>query len=266
MRRVILIACTCLLQTLAFGQGDKWKESAIIPSAANKVWLDQLNQVYTLKKGEIVKYDPSGKEVNRYSNKMIGERVLLDVSNPMKVLLFSPDQMRLTFLDSRLGEIKEELNLMRFGYEQISLAATSHSNGFWLYDPISFKIIRYDERLKKERESLNIAQLLRVEFYPTSMVELNNKVYLSDPNHGIYIFDIFGNYLKRIPIKEISLLQVSAEYLFFQKADRIYAFNLSDHSEVQVASGIPKNALFTINRNRLCILSDKAIFIYKPTQ
>ena len=72
--------------------------------------LDQLNNLYIVKKGEVLKLDADGVELNRFSDKRIGEAVLLDVSNPMKVLLYSPDQMMLYTLDSRLGELSERIN------------------------------------------------------------------------------------------------------------------------------------------------------------
>lgn len=241
-----------------------WRLVKQLEQPAVGVRLDQLNNMYAVQRGEVVKMDPTGKVLTRYSNKMIGEHVAIDVSNPMKVLIFSAEQMRLIFLDSRMSELREEVNLYAEGYEQISLAATSHSNGFWLYDPIEFRLIRYDQYFKKERESLNIAQMLRVEFFPEDLIEVDNRVYLTDPKHGIYVFDVFGNYLKRIPLKGVSRLRISDKRLFFQKGDELIAFHLTNATEelVPLEADLPER--FDVNRSRICATGQKGIFIFEP--
>ena len=247
-------------------QEASWQQTKLLENPVSKVKVDQLNSIYGIRNGEIVKYDSQGKLLTRYSNKLIGEEVKLDVTNPMKLILFSEDQMRLIFLDSRLGELRQEINLFNEGYEQISLAATSHSNGFWLYDPINFRLIRFDQYFKKERESLNIAQLLRVEFYPTDMLEVDNKVYLTDPRNGIYVFDVYGNYIKRIPIKEISELHISDQRLFFERGGKLFGFNLIDQAEETVQLERSITSPFAMNRNMICFATSKGIIIYKPKE
>ncbi|MEX2596504.1 MAG: hypothetical protein WEC59_06185 [Salibacteraceae bacterium] len=250
-----------VLQAQKLGE---WKQKRIIDVESIDVRIDQLNNVYALERAQIEKFDSDGKLLTRYSNKLIGEDIQVDVSNPMKVLVFSPNQMRLVFLDSRLGELRDEANLFRLGFQQISLAATSHSNGFWLYDPINFKLIRFDQHFKKERESMNLAQILRLEFYPTDLKELDNRVYLTDPSHGVFVFDIYGNYLKRIPIKGIVQLKLTNDYMFFQKASVLFALNLRDQSENRVQLTADFAQPFDVNRSLIALNMGKEIIIYAP--
>ncbi len=248
------------------GVAQSWTKVQEIEDKSLHVRVDQLGSVYGIHNGEVVKWDKGGKEWTRYSNKLIGNDIQLDVTNPMKVLLFSPDQMRLIFLDSRLGELREEVNLFRQDYEQISLAATSHSNGFWLYDPINFQLIRYDQYFKKERSSLNLAQILRIEFFPTALIEVDNMVYLSDPAHGIYVFDVFGNYVKRIPIKGVEQMMVADGRIFFRQEGVLKALQLRtlDVEVVQVEL-FPKDAI-DVSKNRMVIARDDAVLILKPEE
>lgn len=267
MRKLLLIiALFSFCSGLLHAQSTKWVKRSVLENPVSRVKIDQLNNIYGVLKGEIVKYDSEGKLLTRYSNKLIGEDVKLDVTNPMKVILYSEDQMRLIFLDSRLGELRQEINLFNQGYEQISLAATSHSNGFWLYDPINFKLIRFDQYFKKERESLNIAQLLRVEFYPTDMLEVDNKVYLTDPKNGIYVFDIYGNYIKRIPLKGVNELHINDRRLFFVRGGKLFGLNLVDQAEETVQIEATISSSYALNRNMICMVSPKGIIIYKPEE
>lgn len=227
-----------------------------------RTYIDQLNNIYLVKQGEILKLDPMGRELARYSNKLIGEEVMLDVTNPMKAILYSPQQMQLVFLDSRLAELREQINLVSAGYEQISLAATSHSNGVWLYDPINFQLIRLDQNLEEERRSLNLGQMMRLELNPTDLVELNNKVYLTDPEHGVFVFDVFANFIKKIPITGIEYLVISDERLFYYKGATIYALHLADASEEEVEIRFTGTPFFDVHRNRVVITGPVSVTVY----
>lgn len=260
--RWLVIALLSLLPCWCEAQETAWRKHHEIEIKAQRTLIDQLNNLYVIRKGEILKFDADGEEIARYSNKLIGEDILLDVTNPMKVILYSPDQMRLIFLDSRLGEMQEQTSLFSAGYEQISLAATSHSNGVWLYDPIHFILIRLDQNLEEERRSLNLVQMLRLEFFPTSLVEVNNRVYLSDPQHGVFVFDIFGNFMRKIPIKDIDHLIVSDSHLFYTKGGVIYALHLQDSSEQEVKVEWPEGAFFDVNRNRIVFTAPPSVIIY----
>lgn len=262
----ILLVCLSWAWSAKAQEVITWKQAKVVHQPAVDVRLDQLNNLYAVQRGEVIKMDPAGKVLARYSNKLIGEKAELDVSNPMKVLVFSDEQMKLIFLDSRLAEMREEINLYNEGYEQISLAATSHSNGFWLYDPIEFKLIRYDQYFKKERESLNMAQLLRVAFYPVDLLEVDNRVYLSDPKHGVYVFDVFGTFLRRIPLKGVSRLKIADSRLFFMRDEQLFAFHLVDGTEEMVSVVGEIGERFDMNRARLCSVSQKGIIIFEPNR
>ena len=256
---ILLIAIP--IQLLA--QDKDWKLVSNLDLSVQFCKIDQLNNLYAVKKGEVLKYDGQGKEISRFSNKLIGEDVQIDVTNPLKILVYSPDQMKLITLDSRLGEMNDRINFFDRGYEQISLVATSHSNALWLYDPINFQLVRLSSKLEEESRSLNIAQHLRLEFYPTDVLEINSKVYLTDPNHGVFEFDIFGNYLRKIPMKGIERLVISDNRLFYSKNGAIEALNLIDSTlDVLKIEGREKNNFF-VNRNRVVITLLKKINIYQ---
>ena len=245
------------------GQKTEWKLAYSLPMKMNQAKLDQLNNIYTIHKGEVLKLDSYGKELNRYSNKLIGDDVHIDITNPMKVLLYSPDQMQLFTLDSRLGEMNETINFFRDGYEQISLVATSYSNGMWLYDPINFVLIRLDDKLNEDRRSLNIAQLLRLQLYPTDVIEVNDKVYLTDPAHGVFVFDIFGNYVKKVPIKGIEHLVINDGRMFFIEDQTLKTFRFVDSSIQEVPVDLGSVDFVWVNRNRIVSLNPKGINIYQ---
>ena len=253
----------CFLSVLCSNaQNTEWSISSTINSKAQKCFLDPLNRSYLVRKGEVELRDEKNKVLNIYSNKLIGQEVIIDPTNPLKILLFSPDQMQLWFLDSRLAELREPINLFQKGFEQISLAATSHSNGFWLYDPVNFQLIRFDQNSEEERRSLNLGQLLRIEMFPTSLVEEGNKVYMSDPAQGVFVFDVYGNYLNRYPIKGVENLVIQNNRLFYKKGDDLLAFHLITHQEEKVSIELMKTQFFDVNRSRIIGAEKNRVLIF----
>lgn len=257
---LVILCCLCFWPL--FAQDGVWTVMHLFEAKAQRTYIDQLNNLYPIQQGEIQKWDENGRVLTRYSNKLIGENVSLDVTNPMKVILYAPEQMRLIFLDSRLAELREPINLFAAGYEQISLAATSHSNSVWLYDPINFHLIRLNQNLEEERRSLNLAQLLRIEFNPTDLIEVNNNVYLTDPKHGVFVFDVFGNFIRKIPIIGIRNLVISDNRLFFYKGETLYGLNLLDNREEEVKIPLEGTPGFYVNRDRVVVTTAGGIIIY----
>lgn len=260
MHRVLLIIAL-MWSTFSIAQSN-WYPADSTYVKAQKCFIDPLNRIYAIRKGEIELRDAELKLLTKYSNKLIGEDILIDVSNPLKVLVYSPDQMKLIFLDSRLGELQDPINLMSKGFEQISLAATSYNNGFWLYDPINFQLIRFNQNYEEERRSLNIGQLLRKELYPADIIERNNKVYISDPNLGILVFDAYANYINTLPIKGIDHLVITNDKLLFQKKGMLHALDLKDYGEENLNLSLINNAFFDANRSRIIAHKKNHLIIF----
>ena len=168
------------------------------------------------------------------------------------------------FLDSRLSELQKNVDLFQEGFEQIALGATSHSNGFWLFDPVNFRLIRYNQELKRSHESLNLAQILKSEFQPTDMVEYKNNLYLADPNLGIVVFDIYANYVKTIPIKGIAKLRFGDDRIVYRSMSDWQAFNLLTSEFETMNLDINEAVEFDINRNTFLAQMEEQLIIFKP--
>jgi hypothetical protein len=193
---------------------QKWKEAWSVSAQGNAIDVDNLGDVYLVANQDLIKYKNNGQLFRSYSNKSLGSISSIDVSNPLKILLFYKDLSRLAFIDNTLTEQKESLYLERFEREFSSLACTSNDeNGIWLYDPVAFSLTRYNPKMNIKAEVKNINQLTGKAINPTWMIERGNRLYLVDTQNGILTFDIFGTYLKTIPLKGITKLWVAGEML-----------------------------------------------------
>jgi hypothetical protein len=187
---------------------------------------DQLGNLYLVKNDQLMKYDAQGKLINRYSNKTLGSIQYLDVSNPMKILIFYPSFNKVVFLDNQLSENGRAVNLSDYELDQAILACTSHDNSFWVYDQRNFELVRMDQNMQITHRTGNIPQQTGNEIKPLNIYEYNNWVYACDSASGIFVFDIYGTYYKTIPINGLVDLQFDNNIIWFYMKGKLEGINI----------------------------------------
>ena len=183
----------------------------------NGIWLatDQLGYYYEISENKIDKYTASGILECSYSNNLLGVIANVDVSNPQKVLVYFRDFTKIQILDITLSPSSEAIDLMDLELDQVSLVCRSYNDGAWYYDPVQFELIRKNQELITTNSSGNLANLLSKHINANFLVENNNRIYLNDENLGILVFDIYGTYLKTLPIIGINSFQVKENQLVY---------------------------------------------------
>ena len=73
----------------------------------------------------------------------------LDASNGLEIYYcFFKGLSQIIFLDNQLAEKGKELALEEIGFDQVTLACTSHGLGVWLFDQTRFELTRVDQNGK----------------------------------------------------------------------------------------------------------------------
>jgi hypothetical protein len=201
---ILILSCSVTSQA----QGIS--EASIEVKSGNLLKVDKLGQAY-LKVGE---------HLHRYSDRLqldytfeafsYGELEQVDVTNPMKLVLYYPDLMNVVILDNTLSELNV-INLLSLGYQQVTAAARARDNHIWIYDYIDFQLKKIDESGNVLASSENLNVLLNESIRGTFIIERNNKVYLSDPDYGILVFDAYATFARTIPVKQAENFQVLGE-------------------------------------------------------
>ncbi len=180
--------------------------------------IDGFANVYVLHVDEIKKFNTQGNFQKTFSNKRYGTIQSIDVTNPLKVLVYYRDFQQVLFLDNQLSPTSNIISLENLGYEQASLVCTSLNNSFWLYDKQNNELVRFDSELKSLLKTGNLKRILNMDIKPNFMREHGNYLYLNCPDEGILMFDIYGTYYKTIPVKNLSEFSViNGNIFYFQK-------------------------------------------------
>jgi hypothetical protein len=266
MHSHILRAITCLvfwsLSLQAQTSFDKLNLLKTIDLKSQVITADKLGNLYAVANEEIFKFDAQGVLLQKNSLKSFGNLFSIDVSNPMKILAFYKDYNKILFLDNMLAPSGGSIDLSAIGFDQVTLACSSHDNGMWVFNSLNFEIVRMEPSLKISHQSGNIAQLTGYAIKPTALFETNNKVYLCDTIAGVLVFDVFGTYIKTIPIKSIVDLQVENNILYFidKKGFGSFSMDLLQQNEMV----LPQNDIkqIRLQKNRVFMRLPDKIDIY----
>ncbi len=230
---------------------------------ANNIAIDNFGSFYAASNNAVMKFSSDGKFLFRYEEFKYGKIGMVDVNNPMKLLVFYPDFMTVMTMDRFLAPINT-YNFFDLGYQNISAVASSNDGRIWFYDNIEFKLKKIDEGGKVFRESQALNVVLEQAPNPNFMMERDNKVYMNDPNIGILVFDIFGSYEKIIPLKGLGKFQVLQGQIIYFDNHQLNAYN-SFTLELKSLS-LPDTvdvSLAAIEKDRLAIMKKEKLDFYK---
>ena len=188
-------------------------------TTANDFTTDNLNSIFLIENNQVFKLNYKGDTICAYSNKTLGNISFLDVNNTLRPLLFFKENAQIIVTDNTLSAQQEPYSLEQLDLYQAQLVATSLvENGVWIYDQELFQLIKINKGFERVYESGNLEQLLQKDsLNPTQILEYREHVYLVSPKHGILVFDIYGSYIKTIPVLNIDEIQVEQETIYYQK-------------------------------------------------
>jgi hypothetical protein len=189
--------------------------------------IDVLGNIYLVRETELIKYNPELKKQATYSNLSYGEITSIDVSDAMNLLVFYEDFAKVLFLDNTLSLKKSAIDLSDLGFPNTSLACLSYNNAFWIFDPVNQELIRINQFLEIGERTGNLNQIINTEIEPNQLFESGNHVYLKDSNEGIFVFDRYGGFLKRMPFLHVDDLQIEGENtLKYLRNDTTFSYNM----------------------------------------
>jgi hypothetical protein len=187
-------------------------------SECGSVIFDNQGFQYIISSNEIYKLNDLGDTLFRYSSNLYGNISKLDVSNPLRPLIYYSESQKIIITDNTLS--KQQLQIINLDeidlYQTVTIANSSFDNGIWIYDQSNFQLIKINTFLKKTLETGNLMQLLAMDnFSPTRIQEANGLLYLECVNNGILVFDMYGTFYKNLGLVNVKHWNIENDNLFF---------------------------------------------------
>jgi hypothetical protein len=172
--------------------------------------VDNLGNIYVITpSNQLRKYSPDGDSVSVFNDLVrYGRLRNMDVSNPLRTLLFYPDFGTILILDRMLKPI-DAIDLRRLFMMQVSVVATSYDNHCWIYDDQEARLRKLDAQGRILVESPDLRMLMDDVPHPVALSDQQGIVSMYDPARGLYIFDLYGAFQQRIPMNGCTNVRVT---------------------------------------------------------
>jgi hypothetical protein len=236
----------------------------IATSEGRFISTDELGNVYWVgEENALVKYSPDGDSLTSYRSIINGDLKMVDVTNPLKMLLYYPNFGKLVVLD-RLLTVVQEIDLRKMNIYNAPAAGLSVDGRIWVYDAMTAQLKKIDEQFNITTTSNDLRQETHTVPKPTALLERNNRVYLSDTKNGIFVLDRFGAYLNTLEIKNVKKIQAFGNQLIYRVGHELISYNIKtlQASKIELPSAddfvearIERNRLYYLFKNRLEIYS-----------
>ena len=216
--------------------------------------VDNLNNIYVLSDGELIKYNAKGKKLYTYSNNKLGDISYVDISNPLKILAYFKEFNSLLILDNKLTEISNAYKLSN-KLEDIDIYCQSSNGGFWAFSTYTNSIIRLDKKLIIQFENpINFKTDSEITCY--KMVEHHNNIYLGT-NKGIKVFDSLGNLKINIDYVDNQYFQIKENNLISTIKGTPVKINLRYFSFNECYKTLEKKKYFELNSKKILVEENK---------
>lgn len=224
------------------------------------VETDLFGNIYLSDGSVIYKYNKTFQLQNTYSDFSTGKIHSMDVGNPMKILVFSKEFMRITFINNQLAKQNKPLLLSDKNIILPSAACISYNNGFWIYDAMKDVLLRFDDGANKVIESQVLTSLIGEKISVDCMREIDGKyLIISSKNYGFYIFDIFGTFIKYIPSKGMDNFSIWNSKLVYVSENAIHVLTIETIDNKTYTLPETDTKQIAIQGNHLVTLSSSGI-------
>jgi hypothetical protein len=267
LRKFFSIAAFIVFAQLCFAQTDTvFKLIKTLPGEIADAAIDNLDNIYILTTtDQLKKYNASGDSIAVYNNvRKFGKLYSMDIVNPLKVLLYYKDFSSIVILD-RLLSIRSTIDLRSKNILQVAAIGQSYDNNIWVFDAYDNKLKKIDEQGTVLLETPDFRQALGQAITPQQIIDQNKQVYLYDPTNGLFIFDRYGTFKRRIPVSGWSNVSVTDKYILGISNDALQAYNISTlmQSEQKFPGNFTPYYHYSISNNKLIALSKEGIHIYR---
>jgi hypothetical protein len=253
------------LWTIAvFAQSPNYTLLKSIPIKGAYLKMDNFGNSYVVnEKNELHKFKPNGQFVQFYNIVGFGKIGFVDVSNPMKALVYYPRFTTIKILDVTLSD-KGKVNLLAQGYDRVNALCLSLDNHIWIYDEITFRLKKLNDNLDIIRQSEDLTTLLQMPVRPNFIMEKDNLLFVNDPEIGILVFDIYSTFIKTIPIKGLKEFQKLGDLLIYFTDGKLQTYHLKalQFAEIMLPVTDSKVLDAKLSNDLLGILTENELLLY----
>lgn len=266
--KIILITFLCLSASVAIkAQNDSaFSFLKTIKGKYTAFTVDNLDNIYLITAtNQLKKLNGNGDSAGVFNDvKRFGALTAIDVTNPLKILLYYKSFATVVVLD-RFLNTRNTINFRKQNIFSVQNIATSYDNNIWLFDEQDYKLKKIDDDGGLLQETTDFRMLFDSVPSPINLVDKDNFVYLYDTAKGFYIFDYYGAFKNRLPFLNWSNVAVSAKNMYGFGNNKLYSYELNSLTlkEYQLPGFFGNYYTIKAINGKLYLLKDDGVYIYQ---
>ena len=225
----------------------------------------QGNIYLSTQQGSIIKFDSSYHELVSFATDKVIPITSIDVSNRFRIFGFYRNNQSYIILDQNLRLLNENrMDPQIIGNGVAACYASDQT--IWVFDDLDFSLKKFNPSLNQVVINIQLPLLLGTNSYSIAQVEEHqNRIYVNNPEDGIYVFDSFGNFLKKLEISTEHVFKIFREELYFVDQSMVKVIHIYTN-EIEIFQGIksPENLLtLLINDCQMLLIYPDSVFRLK---
>jgi len=256
----LIISILHVIPCLAQQDSIKFKYITSFEIESNNFITDEYGSIYVINNNELKKYNSEGLFLNSFSTANNYNITSIDVSNPIKIIIFTQENCNVIFLNQTLNIIKTII-LYDYNIYSPQLVCNSFRDGFYVYDNTDYSLLFI---------SNNKSEQIKIDFFdnnfePTYIQEYKNKLYLNYQDTGIIVLDNYFFEENFIPIKKNKKFQIKEQKISFFDVEnsKLIIYNLKIKKNYNINLPIQNANYARIEQDLIFILKKKQIFVYQ---
>jgi hypothetical protein len=265
---LIFICCCALLHPLTAGAQSDSVFSFLRSVKGNITYfnVDNLDNLYLIiDNNQLKKLNANGDSVAVFNDvKKYGNPDYIDVTNPLKALLYYKNYSTVVMLD-RLLAPRNNINFRKQNIFFVNNVTLSYDNYIWLFDEEEFKLKKIDEEGKLLLATTDWRMLFDTVPAPVRIIDRDNYVYLYDPAKGFYIFDYYGGFKNRLTFLNWSNVEVNQNTVYGFGNDKLYSYQLKSLQlkEYRLPPFFGKFSSIKAMNGKVYLLNENGLDIYQ---
>ncbi len=263
---LVIIFCTGAALTVK-AQGDSlFAFVKTINGSFTNFTADNLGNIYVLTStNQLKKMNANGDSLAVFNDvKRFGTVTQVDVTNPLKILLYYKNFSSIVVLD-RFLNIRNTINLRKKNIFAVNCISASYDNNIWLYDEQDYKLKKIDDDGTVLLESNDTRMLADTVPSASQITDRNNFVYIYDSTKGFYTFDYYGTYKNRLPFLHWNNTAVSEKNIYGFSNGKLLSYQPQSFSikEYILPAFLSNYEAIKAVNNKLYLLKTNGISIYQ---
>ncbi|MDW3195662.1 MAG: hypothetical protein R8G66_25015 [Cytophagales bacterium] len=254
-------SCWLFLFVIQATQAQSWEATTVkaFDSEIVAVSIDfQENIFVALADDQLLKLDKEGQELANFSQPNLAPFTSLEAQNSLNPFFFVRDNQQVVFLDRFLANpVVYDLNQWTSSF--VWLASPSVDRQLWLLEIDPFRITKVD------RFSGNVLHevVLQIGFDLEGLVYFGasqQQLILVDQYQGIFIFDLFGNLIRKVEEEDASAVRLIGDQLYYSFGTSLIQIDLNSGEKKETALPDLCGSAIKMADSYLCINDDQLVW------